>query len=59
MEKNLVSMAREIEKLRAEKLNAERRDRGPSLSLPFTSILIFLLLSSQTVASENAFALFV
>lgn len=28
MEKNLVSMAREIEKLRAEKLNAERRDRG-------------------------------
>lgn len=36
MENNLVSMAREIEKLRAEQLNADRRarERGdPSLSL--------------------------
>lgn len=28
MEKNLISMAREIEKLRAELLNAERRGHG-------------------------------
>ena len=28
MEKNLISMAREIERLRAEHLNAERRTRG-------------------------------
>lgn len=31
MEKNLVSMAREIEKLRAEKFDAERRPRGPGV----------------------------
>lgn len=31
MEKNLVSMAREIEKLRAEKFDAERRPRGPGI----------------------------
>lgn len=31
MEKNLVSMAREIEKLRAEQANSERRARGPGI----------------------------
>lgn len=40
MEKNLISMAREIERLRAEHLNAERRTRGlGSLSLP---LLMFM-----------------
>lgn len=42
MEKNLISMAREIEKLRAEQLSSERRGRGLgkyslSLSHPSTS----------------------
>lgn len=39
MEKNLVSVAREVEKLRAEQLNAERRARG----LGKTSIFSFVL----------------
>ena len=37
MEKNLVSMAREIEKLRAEQASSERRARGPGIALSLSS----------------------
>lgn len=52
MEKNLVSMAREIEKLRAEQAGAERRARGPGIFLffclsPFSSL--FLLTCAHEV----------
>lgn len=40
MEKNLISMAREIEKLRAEQLNAERRTWG--LGPLSTPLLMFM-----------------
>jgi hypothetical protein len=47
MERNLISMAREIEQLRAEQMNADRRARGlGELSLSLHLFLsIFLLLS--------------
>ena len=35
MEKNLISLAREIEKLRADVMNAEKGERGKSFSLFF------------------------
>lgn len=42
MEKNLVSMAREVEKLRAELTNAEKRARVNSNAGIFSSSLMFL-----------------
>lgn len=38
MEKNLVSMAREIERLRAEQMAAERRARGLGANFIFISL---------------------
>ena len=46
MEKNLVSMAREIEKLRAEELSVDRRARGLGmypLSFPFNFSGVFII----------------
>lgn len=42
MEKNLISMAREIEKLRAEQLSSDRRARGLG-RFPFSLFLRFVL----------------
>ena len=44
MEKNLISMAREIEKLRMEQLNTQRRARGlGELSLSLTHFILLII----------------
>ena len=51
MEKNLVSMAREIEKLRAELMSREKRARGPPGNLIFclSSLSLPIVLALPTV----------
>ena len=44
MEKNLISMAREIEKLRADQLNTDRRARGLGNHLLLLLLLLLFLL---------------